>query len=282
MTSDRLAATMHTPADSVLACAPRAAALDVERLEANIRATYERVAQRPDGPFHFHTGIDYAVDLLGYDRAALAALPARCTARFAGVGNPFRIGSPAPGVTVLDHACGAGTDLLLAARAVGPRGRAIGVDLTPAMRACAREAASEAGLADVVEIRAGRFEDLPVADASVDVVLSNGVVNLAPDKPRVFAEIARVLRPGGVLLLADVLVDRPLAAAARGNAALWAACVGGALTAAELLQAIAAAGLQDGRIVEEFDCFRGTSVQRKFGDGLRVYGANLVAHRGVP
>lgn len=257
------------------------AELDHARLEASIRSTYERVVRQPDAEFHFHTGLDYAVDLLRYDRVALSCLPALATQRFAGVGNPLRIGMPRRGATVLDHACGAGTDLLLAAQAVGPTGKAIGVDLTPAMRDCAWQAARMVDLDAVVDIRAGRFEHLPVDDASVDVVLSNGVVNLAPDKARVFAEIARVLKPGGLLLLADVLVERPLAAAARANAALWAACVGGALTASEMLQVIAAAGLTGGRIVEEFDCFRGTDVQRKFGAGLRVFGANVVAWRGL-
>ena len=169
---------------------------DVAGLRAQVLATYDRVARDPGGDFHFHRGPRYAADYLGYDAGELALLPAASTARFAGVGNPLRIGPIHPGETVLDHACGAGMDLLLAARRVGRRGHVIGVDMTPAMREVAIRAAADGGLSDIVTIRAGYFERLPVADESVDVVISNGVINLAPDKSQVFAEIHRVLRPG--------------------------------------------------------------------------------------
>ena len=128
---------------------------NVDRLREQIRGMYTRLARSPEGDFHFHRGPRYAVERLGYDRAELAGLPAACAARFAGVGNPLRIGPLRAGETVLDHACGAGVDLLLAARRVGPGGRAIGVDMTPAMREQATAAAAEAGLAGIVE-RAGR------------------------------------------------------------------------------------------------------------------------------
>lgn len=242
---------------------------DPVRLGERVRETYERVAATPDAGFHFHVGLDYAVRRLGYDRAELETLPALSTSRFAGVGNPLLAGRVRAGATVLDHACGAGTDLLVAARRAGPTGRAIGVDLTPGMRACAAAAATEAGL-DTVEIRAGAFESLPVDDASIDVVISNGVVNLAPDKQRVFAEIARVLRPGGELWIADVVVGRELAPAARGNADLWAACVGGAVTVEALLELAADAGLVDATVIARHDPFGGTPVARKFGRTLEV------------
>ena len=253
------------------------AGLNVDRLRAQIREMYTRLAESPDGDFHFHRGPRYAAEVLGYDRAELAGLPAACTARFAGVGNPLRVGPLHRGQTVLDHACGAGTDLLLAARRVGPAGRAIGIDMTPAMRAEVAAAAAEAGLAGVVEVRAGLFEDLPVASASVDVVISNGVVNLAPDKPRVFGEIARVLRPGGRLYLADVIVERELKLEVREDPDLWAACIGGALQAAELEALAADAGLVAGRVTERFDCFAGTSAGSKVASDLRVQGANFFA-----
>jgi arsenite methyltransferase len=255
------------------------AGFDAVRLRHQILAMYERVAHAPEGNFHFHRGLEYAVGRLHYDRGELLSLPARSTARFAGIGNPHRIGPILPGATVLDHACGAGMDLLIAARRVGPRGKAIGVDMTPGMRECAAAAAHEAGLADVVDIRAGLFEELPVDDASVDYLISNGVVNLAPDKQRVFSEIRRVLKPGGQLYLADVVVERELAPAARQDPDLWAACVGGAVTESGLAQLAAQAGLQDGRIVERFDCFRNTSVERKFSRALRIYGATLYARK---
>lgn len=207
---------------------------DVDRMREQVRGLYDRLAREPEGTFHFHRGLDYAVERLGYDRAALESLPAAAVARFAGVGNPHRAGPLHAGETVLDHACGAGLDLLLAAREVGPTGHAIGVDMTLAMCAAATDAARDADLAGVVDVRAGIFEDLPVDDASVDVVVSNGVVNLSPDKTRVFREIARVLRPGGRLHLADVVVARELSLAVREDPELWAACIGGAVREPEL------------------------------------------------
>ncbi len=252
---------------------------DVEELRAQVRATYDQVAREPNGEFHFHRGPDYATEYLLYDRAELASLPDECAARFAGVGNPHRIGSIERGETVLDHACGAGVDLLLAAQKVGPEGRAIGVDMTPAMRECATEFARQAGLADIVEVREGVFEDLPVEDESVDVVISNGVVNLAPDKNRVFQEIYRVLKSGGRLFLADVVVQRELTLEARSNPDLWAACIGGALPEPELLELTAAAGFLNGRIVERFDCFRNTSAEDKVSKDLHVAGINFFARK---
>jgi SAM-dependent methyltransferase len=250
---------------------------DTARLRERILETYGLLADDPQSRFHFNTGVDYAVQELRYDRAELAALPPAATSRFAGVGNPLRLGAIRRDACVLDHACGAGTDLLLAARRLGPGGRAIGVDVTPEMRRVAEAAAQEAGLQAIVEVRAGAFESLPVDDASVDVVISNGVVNLAPDKARVFAEIRRVLKPGGALYLADVVANRPLAGAAREDADLWASCIGGAATEAQLLALARSAGFARIQVVERFDCFRGTALATKLGTGLKVYGANLLA-----
>jgi SAM-dependent methyltransferase len=196
---------------------------DVDRLRADVSTVYERVAEAPDGDFHFHRGPEYAARLLGYDADELASLPDGATRSFAGVGNPHRLGPVHPGETVMDIGSGAGTDLLLAARRVAPEGRAIGVDMTRAMRERARVNAIEAGLADVVEIREGLAEALPADDASVDVVISNGVLNLAVDKRQAFTEILRVLKPGGRMMLADVVVERELSLGARSNPDLWAA-----------------------------------------------------------
>jgi SAM-dependent methyltransferase len=196
---------------------------DVDKLRRTVHDEYARVAARPDGDFHFHRGFDYAVTMLGYDATELAAIPREAVDRFAGVGNPLAVAAIQPGETVLDVGCGAGTDLLLAARRVAPEGRAIGVDMTPAMRDRAERYAAEAGLADVVDIRAGVAEELPAESGSVDVVISNGVFNLAIDKERAFAEVARVLRPGGRLMFADVTLRRDLSEGARRNVDLWAA-----------------------------------------------------------
>ena len=250
---------------------------DTDYLRAQVRATYDRVARAPHGDFHFHRGPEYAVRMLDYDPEELANLPEAATHRFAGVGNPLRIGEIRPGEVVLDHACGAGMDLLLAARRVGPTGKAIGVDMTPAMRDCATVPAELAGLAGIVEIRAGFFEHLPVTDASVDVVISNGVVNLSPDKSQVFREIHRVLKPGGRLFLADVVVQRELTLDARANPDLWAACIGGALVEGELPELAAAAGLRQGRVVQRFHCFQGTSAEAKVAKDLLVQAVNFFA-----
>jgi arsenite methyltransferase len=252
---------------------------DIDRLRTQVRTTYERVAQEPHGEFHFHRGADYAARHLGYDPAELAELPRTATDRFAGVGNPLAVGPIHPGETVLDHACGAGTDLLLAARRVGPTGHAIGVDMTAAMRDAARQAAREAGLQEVVHVRGGYFEELPVEDASVDVVLSNGVVNLAPDKLRVLREVCRVLKPGGRFHLADVVVQRELTVEVRRNADLWAACIAGALPESELPSLCAEAGLMGGRVVARFDCFRGTTAEHKVSKDLRVAGVSFFARK---
>lgn len=252
---------------------------DVARLREAIRVTYERVAKDPNGVFHFHRGRSYAVEVLGYDAAELDALPPEATARFAGVGNPLRIGPIEPGEVVLDHACGAGTDLLLAARRVGPTGRAYGVDITPGMRQVAERAAAQAGLADRVTIHHGSYEDLPVESASVDVLISNGVVNLSPDKRRVFSEIWRVLRPGGRLYLADVVVARELKLHTREQPELWAACIAGALPEPELTQITFDLGFVDAQPMQHFECFAGTSAEHKVSQDLHVRGVNFFARK---
>lgn len=259
--------------------APSPAGLDTPKMRTQAREPYARVAAEPDGERRSRRGLDYAVDVLGYDRGELTRLPARATERFAGVGNPLRIGPVRPGETVLDHACGAGMDLLLAARRVGLGGRAIGVDMTAGMRASARQAAEEAGLGDVVDIREGYFEALPVGDASVDVVISNGVVNLSPDKTRVFEEIYRVLKPGGRLYLADVVVQRELKLEARSNPELWAACIGGAVPQSELAELATNVGLKGARTVESFDFLRGTSAQRTVSKDPRPIAVNFFAQK---
>lgn len=194
--------------------------LDVEQLRREVSVIYARVADDPEGDFHFHRGPEYAVSWLGYDAAALAAIPAANTASFAGVGNPHCVAPIEAGETVLDIGCGAGTDLLLAANRVGPRGTAIGVDMTPAMAERARAGARAMGF-DHVEIRVGDALELPVQSGTIDVVISNGVINLTPDKDRAYAEAFRVLEPGGRFQLADIVVANELSEAIRGDIDLW-------------------------------------------------------------
>lgn len=196
------------------------AGLDTGHLKEAVMRMYDEVARAPSGDFHFHRGPAYAAELLGYDRETLAQIPAEATASFAGVANPHAIRRLAAGESVLDVGCGAGMDLLLAARSVGPGGRAIGIDFTEAMRRRAASAARALGL-DHVDVRAGDAFELPVEDSSIDVVISNGVLNLVPDKKRAFAEIVRVLKPGGRLQLGDIVVARELSEAARRDIDLW-------------------------------------------------------------
>jgi arsenite methyltransferase len=194
--------------------------LDVASLRAEIQTMYSRVATSPNGEFHFHRGPHYAATMLGYDATELSALPAEVTSSFAGIGNPHAVGRIPVGATVLDIGCGAGTDLLLAARCVGPRGRAIGVDMTETMRQRASKGAEACGL-DNVDVRNGDATRLPVEDRSVDVVISNGVLNLVPEKQRAVSEIARVLKPGGRVQIADIIIGEVLSDSALRDIDLW-------------------------------------------------------------
>jgi arsenite methyltransferase len=194
---------------------------DARRLREEVSRTYEAVARDPGADFHFHRGAAYAAELLGYDLAELERLPEEATASFAGVGNPLAIGPIQEGGVVVDVGCGSGTDLLLAALRVGPGGRAIGVDMTQAMRKRARATAAAMGLRQV-EVRAGDAQALPVPDASADLVISNGVINLTTDKVEAFQEIHRILVPGGRLQLADIVVGHELSESVRNDIDLWA------------------------------------------------------------
>jgi arsenite methyltransferase len=194
--------------------------LDTQMLRAEVSKVYARVAADPAGDFHFHCGPAYAAEFLGYDPAELAALPAESTASFAGVANPHAIAPLVPGESVLDIGCGAGMDLLLAAQRVGSFGHAIGIDMTEAMRDRALRCAAEAGLSNV-EVRRADATALPLPDCSVDAIISNGVLNLVPEKDKAFAEIRRVLRPGGRLQLGDIVLDAELGESVRRNIDLW-------------------------------------------------------------
>jgi SAM-dependent methyltransferase len=193
--------------------------VDVEVLREEIQKTYTEVSTDPGSDFIFPTGRAWAQDL-GYPEEELARVPDETADSFAGVANPWVLGRIESGATVLDLGCGAGTDLLIAAQMAGPSGKAIGVDMTPAMLERASQSAKDLGLANV-ELHEGLIETLPVADASVDVVTSNGVIDLVPDKDAVFAEIDRVLRPGGRLQIADVVIHEEVSEDARKRIDLW-------------------------------------------------------------
>jgi len=194
-------------------------AVDQDALRQAIQAEYAVVAQQPEHGFHFHTGRPLA-RLLGYDDAWLDGVPEATIASFAGTGNPFSLGALGPGEHVVDVGSGGGIDSLIAATMVGPAGHVIGVDMTPAMLDKARSSAAAAGMRNV-EFRAGFGESLPVEDGWADVVISNGVLNLMPDKDAALREMARVLKPGGRLQIGDILVQKPVPQDAKGDIALW-------------------------------------------------------------
>jgi len=194
--------------------------LDTLKLRAEIQSIYARVAADPSGEFHFHRGPEYAATRLGYGAAELTKIPRTVTESFAGVGNPHACGPVPAGATVVDIGSGAGTDLLLAAVQVGPTGRAIGVDMTEAMRDRARRGASACGLTHV-DVREGEATALPVETESVDVVISNGVLNLVAEKQMAIAEIRRILKPGGRVQIADIVLGVELPEEARRDIDLW-------------------------------------------------------------
>jgi arsenite methyltransferase len=193
--------------------------VDVDVLREEIRRTYTDVSAEQEREFIFPTGRAWAREL-GYPEAELDRVPDESVESFAGVANHWTLGAIEPGAVVLDLGCGAGTDLLIAAQMTGPGGRAIGVDMTPAMLDRARASARAMGL-DNVELYEALIESLPLEDGSVDVVISNGVIDLVPDKDAVFDEIDRVLRPGGRLQIADVVIHHEVSEDARQRIDLW-------------------------------------------------------------
>ena len=193
--------------------------VDIESLRSAIIHEYQEVAKDPQQGFHFHTGRTL-VQLVGYASEWLEGIPESSIEAFAGTGNPFSLGAILTGENVVDVGSGAGIDSLIAAKMVSPGGRVVGVDMTAAMRARARAAAEEASLTNV-EFRDGYAETLPVPDQWADVVISNGVLNLVPDKPAALSEMYRVLKPGGRLQIGDILVDIPVPEEAKENIDLW-------------------------------------------------------------
>ena len=195
------------------------AAVDGERLRQQIREKYTAVAATPEQGFHFHTGRPLAA-MLGYEQAEMEWLPEGAVESFAGTGNPFSMGRLAAGEAVLDIGCGAGFDTLLAARQVGPSGSVTAVDMTEAMLQKTRAGAAALGLSNV-SVRHGLAEELPVDDGSIDVAISNGVINLCPDKMAVMSEVRRVLRPGRRFQIADIAVHEEVPQDAKDDIDLW-------------------------------------------------------------
>jgi arsenite methyltransferase len=241
-----------------------------------VRAMYTAVADRPEGEYHFPTG-RRACEYVGYPMEMLDRLPGAAVESFAGVGYPFAAEVIRAGDVVLDIGSGSGTDLLMAAHLAGPGGRAIGLDMTAAMRRKAAANARAAGLANV-ELLDGNAEAIPLPDASVDVVTSNGVINLVPDKAAAVREIHRVLRPGGRVQIADIVVRDAPSDECRSNPQLWAECIVGATTVTDYLDTFRAAGFEAVEQLSELDYFAASSSEstRRTAGG---FGAHAIVMR---
>ena len=247
-------------------------AVDAQDLERRVKEMYREVADEPQKEFHFETGRALA-ERLGYPSAELDAIPSEATESFAGVGYYFDLAAIRPGETVVDLGSGSGMDTFLAARQVGTSGRVIGIDMTEAQLEKATRLGREHGIAHA-EFRNAHIEQLPLEDASSDVVISNGVINLSPAKERVFAEAARVLRPGGRFAIADIVTNTELPESVTCDASLWAACIGGAMQRDAYRDAIETAGFQI-QEVRENDQYR--FVSERAENATQKYGVKSVS-----
>ncbi|MFN8161967.1 MAG: methyltransferase domain-containing protein [Solirubrobacterales bacterium] len=218
------------------------AIVDVRELETKVKDMYRHVAQRPDGKYRFELGRALA-EHLGYPGEVLDRIPDGAIESFAGVGYFFDLAGLSEGERAIDLGSGSGMDVFFAADRVGSGGAVVGVDFTAEQLAKARALASEAGYSQV-EFREGRIERLPVDGGSFDCAISNGVINLAPDKEAVFAEAARVLKPGGRLAIADIISERQMKESSVCDADLWASCIFGAAQRDVYRQAIEGAGFR--------------------------------------
>lgn len=250
--------------------------LHLEKLREAIRDEYEAVACTPEIGFHFHTGRKLT-RILRYEDKWLKNIPESAIESFAGTGNPFRIREIKSGENVVDVGCGAGIDSFIAAGKTAPTGRVIGVDMTHSMINKARKAAREGGFKNT-EFRLGYAEELPVNDQWADVVISNGVVNLTPDKSATFREMARVLKPGGRIQIADILVRKPVPIESKQVAELWTGCIAGALMEDELTSVVKNAGFEDLTIDWWANVYDGAP-QSSSADNFGTYGINFYARK---
>jgi arsenite methyltransferase len=242
MSSDQLAPEEEMAQAADLPQADASSLVDRDVLEAQVKDMYRQVAREQEAELHFEVGRQLALHV-GYPSELLDAIPAEALASFAGVGYHLDLAALAPGEKVLDLGSGSGTDAFCAALQVGASGGVVGVDFTDEQIEKATRLRDRDGFAQV-EFAEASIDALPFEDGVFDVVISNGVINLSPIKHRVFAETARVLRPGGRLALADIVSGRPLKERTRRNVELWAACIAGAIPRTTYLETIEAAGFR--------------------------------------
>jgi arsenite methyltransferase len=238
---------------------------------------YTDVARYPSRPFHFPTGRTACLSV-GYPQAQLDAIPETAVESFAGVGYPFAVGAIQSGDHVLDIGSGSGTDVLIASTLVGQGGKVTGLDMTEAMLEKARANAKKMGTAHVEFVK-GNAETIPLPDASIDSVTSNGVLNLVPDKPKAFAEIFRVLCPGSRVQIADIVLGKPIKAESRNDPQLWAECIVGAVQEEDYLALLRAAGFQNVTVIHEVDYFS-KSADPDTREVAARYGAKTVVISG--
>jgi arsenite methyltransferase len=243
-----------------------------------VKMMYTSVATSPETGFHFPTGRP-ACEFVGYPAAELDAIPTTAVESFAGVGYPFAVDAIRQGDVVLDIGSGSGTDVLIASRRVGPGGRIYALDMTAAMREKLARNVERAGVTNV-EIIDANAEEIPLPDESVDVVTSNGVINLVPDKQKAFDEIHRVLRPGGRIQIADIILAQEPSAACRSKPELWAECVVGATLEDEYLDMLRKAGFQGVDVLNHLDYFSGSDSEETKKVAMS-FGARSFVVRGV-
>lgn len=247
-----------------------------EQLRGAVREEYARFARDPTAPRHFLSGRPL-LERIGYPRDWLEGVPEDAVTGFAGVGNPFLAGPLPPGALVVDLGSGAGLDALIAARRVGSRGRVVGIDLTADMLRRADRSARRVEATHLSFVR-GLMEAIPLPDAVADVVISNGAINLSPDKRAVYREVYRILRPGGRLQVADVVLGQPLSPAVRDLIHFWTGCVAGGLPTDEYRGVLEGAGFQAVEVLQKHDVFRGAPVERRAAS-CGALGATLRARK---
>lgn len=253
-----------------------------EQIAVAVKDMYTVVATDPTSPLHFPVGAE-ACRTVGYPEELLVGVPAEALGSFAGVGCPFHGEVVARGDVVLDIGAGAGVDSFIVSRLVGPEGKVLALDMTPAMRDKLRRLIGESGVANV-EVVEGDAEDIPLPTASVDVVTSNGVLNLVPDKRRAVAEIFRVLKPGGRVQIADIVIHRPVTPDCLGDPKLWAECVVGATVDDDYLDMFRDAGFEDVEVLRSYDYFRfsPSAETREIAHSFGARAIEIRSRRGSP